>query len=53
MLDNIYCSYLMHLLQVTYKPNISSDVERKEKGRTHKIHVDKIPGAYTLTVPDI
>ncbi|XP_053496401.1 guanylate cyclase 2G [Ictalurus furcatus] len=40
--------------EVTYKPNISCDVESKEKGRTHKIHdVDKIPGAYTLTVPDI
>lgn len=50
--DNIHCSYLIHLLQVTYKPIISSDVENKEKGRA-QIHVDKIPGAYTLTVPDI
>ncbi|XP_060743863.1 guanylate cyclase 2G [Tachysurus vachellii] len=38
--------------KVTYKPNISSDVEKKEQGRA-QIHVDKIPGAYTLTVPDI
>ncbi|XP_026996254.2 guanylate cyclase 2G isoform X2 [Tachysurus fulvidraco] len=38
--------------KVTYKPIIGSDVENKEKGRA-QIQVDKIPGAYTLTVPDI
>lgn len=53
MWNIIYCSYLIHLLQLTYKPNISSDLESKEKGRTNKIHDDKIPGANTLTIPDI
>ncbi|TSK14762.1 Guanylate cyclase 2G [Bagarius yarrelli] len=37
---------------VIYKPNMSSVVESKEKGR-NQFQADKIPGAYTLTVPDI
>ncbi|KAF5896503.1 guanylate cyclase 2G-like [Clarias magur] len=39
--------------EVIHKANISSGVESKEKDRTHKIYADKIPDAYSLTVPDI